>query len=40
MKAGIIRAAGTTPVYGDFDAPVASEGKEVITVRAAALSQG
>jgi NADPH:quinone reductase-like Zn-dependent oxidoreductase len=38
MKAGIIRAAGTTPVYGDFDSPVASEGKEVIAVRAAALS--
>ncbi len=38
MKAGIIRAAGTTPVYGDFDAPVASAGKEVIAVRAAALS--
>jgi NADPH:quinone reductase-like Zn-dependent oxidoreductase len=38
MKAGIIRAAGTTPVYGDFDPPVASEGKEVIAVKAAALS--
>lgn len=38
MKAGIIRAAGTTPVYGDFDEPTASEGKEVITVRASALS--
>ncbi len=38
MKAGIIRAAGTTPVYGDFEAPVASEGKAVIAVRAAALS--
>jgi len=38
MKAGIIRAAGTTPVYGDFESPVASEGKEVIAVRASALS--
>jgi NADPH:quinone reductase-like Zn-dependent oxidoreductase len=38
MKAGIIRAAGTKPVYGDFESPVASEGQEVITVRAAALS--
>jgi NADPH:quinone reductase-like Zn-dependent oxidoreductase len=38
MKAGIIRAAGTTPVYGDFESPVASEGKEVISVKAAALS--
>jgi NADPH:quinone reductase-like Zn-dependent oxidoreductase len=38
MKAGIIRAAGTTPVYGDFESPVASEGNEVIAVKAAALS--
>ena len=38
MKAGIIRAAGTTPVYGDFESPVGSEGKEVIAVRASALS--
>lgn len=38
MKAGIIRAAGATPVYGDFESPVASEGKEVIAVRASALS--
>ena len=38
MKAGIIRAAGTTPVYGDFNSPVASEGKEIVTVRASALS--
>jgi NADPH:quinone reductase-like Zn-dependent oxidoreductase len=38
LKAGIIRAAGTTPVYGDFESPVASEGKEVINVRASALS--
>jgi NADPH:quinone reductase-like Zn-dependent oxidoreductase len=38
MKAGIIRAAGTTPVYGEFDAPADSEGTEVITMRASALS--
>ncbi len=38
MKAGVIRAAGTTPVYGEFESPVASEGKEVTSVRAAALS--
>jgi NADPH:quinone reductase-like Zn-dependent oxidoreductase len=38
MKAGIIRAAGTTPVYGDFESPVASEGMELINVRASALS--
>jgi NADPH:quinone reductase-like Zn-dependent oxidoreductase len=39
MKAGIITAAGKTPVYGDFTEPVASEGKELITVSASALSQ-
>jgi NADPH:quinone reductase-like Zn-dependent oxidoreductase len=39
MKAGIITAAGKPPVYGDFDEPAASEGKELITVSASALSQ-
>jgi len=39
MKAGIITAAGEPPVYGDFKEPVACEGKELITVRASALSQ-
>jgi NADPH:quinone reductase-like Zn-dependent oxidoreductase len=39
MKAGIITAAGKSPAYGDFREPVASEGKEVISVRASALSQ-
>jgi NADPH:quinone reductase-like Zn-dependent oxidoreductase len=39
MKAGIITAAGQPPVYGDFREPVASEGKELITVSASALSQ-
>jgi len=38
MKAGIITAAGNTPVYGDFNEPIASEGKELITVSASALS--
>src|ERR1700723_4312454 len=38
MKAGIITAAGTTPVYGDFKEPVASQGRELITVTASALS--
>lgn len=38
MKAGMIMAAGKTPVYGEFNEPVASEGKEVITVSASALS--
>ena len=39
MKAGIITAAGKPPFYGDFDEPIASEGKELITVSASALSQ-
>jgi NADPH:quinone reductase-like Zn-dependent oxidoreductase len=39
MKAGIIAAAGNPPAYGDFREPVASEGKEIIFVRASALSQ-
>jgi NADPH:quinone reductase-like Zn-dependent oxidoreductase len=39
MKAAIITAAGKTPVYGNFDEPVASEGKELITVSTSALSQ-
>jgi len=39
MKAAIITAAGKTPVYEDFNEPVASEEKELITVSASALSQ-
>jgi NADPH:quinone reductase-like Zn-dependent oxidoreductase len=39
MKAGIITAAGKSPVYGDFREPMASEDKEVIFVTASALSQ-
>ncbi|MGA8234189.1 MAG: hypothetical protein WB795_22120 [Candidatus Acidiferrales bacterium] len=39
MKAGIIKVAGTSPVYGDFNEPVAGEGQELITVSASALSQ-
>lgn len=39
MKAGIITAAGKTPVYGDFNEPIAGEEKELITVSASALSQ-
>jgi NADPH:quinone reductase-like Zn-dependent oxidoreductase len=38
MKAGIITAAGSIPVYGDFKEPVASQGRELITVTASALS--
>ena len=39
MKAGIMHGAGKPPVYGDFNGPVASEGKELIVVSASALSQ-
>jgi len=39
MKAAIIRAAGAGPVFGDFPDPVTTQGTEVITVTASALSQ-
>jgi NADPH:quinone reductase-like Zn-dependent oxidoreductase len=38
MKAAVVRAAGTIPVYRDFDLPVAQAGEELISVRASALS--
>jgi NADPH:quinone reductase-like Zn-dependent oxidoreductase len=38
MKAAIVTAMGKTPVYGDFDNPIAKEGEEIISVQAAALS--
>ena len=38
MKAAIVTAAGKTPIYGDFEKPVAKEGDEIISVKAAALS--
>lgn len=38
MKAAIVTAAGKTPVYGDFDKPLVNEGEEIISVKAAALS--
>jgi NADPH:quinone reductase-like Zn-dependent oxidoreductase len=38
MKAAIVTAAGKTPIYGDFEKPVPKEGEEIISVRAAALS--
>jgi NADPH:quinone reductase-like Zn-dependent oxidoreductase len=38
MKAAIVTAAGTTPIYGDFEMPVAKDGEELISVRASALS--
>lgn len=39
MKAAIVTAAGKPPIYGDFDEPAASDGHELITVSASALSQ-
>lgn len=39
MKAAIVAAAGNQPEYGDFRDPADSEGMELITVRASALSQ-
>jgi NADPH:quinone reductase-like Zn-dependent oxidoreductase len=38
MKAAIVTAAGNAPVYGDFEAPTAKPGEELISVRASALS--
>ena len=39
MKAAVITAAGKWPIYADFMEPVPSEGTEVISVSASALSQ-
>jgi NADPH:quinone reductase-like Zn-dependent oxidoreductase len=39
MKAAVISAAGTPPIYADFSEPLPAEGKEFITVTASALSQ-
>jgi NADPH:quinone reductase-like Zn-dependent oxidoreductase len=39
MKAAIVKAPGSNPVYGDFKEPVAQSGQTVISVRASALSQ-
>lgn len=38
MKAAVELGVGQTPVYGEFEAPVAKPGEELISVRAAALS--
>jgi NADPH:quinone reductase-like Zn-dependent oxidoreductase len=38
MKAAIVKGPGLTPVYGDFEEPVAEAGEECLTVSAAALS--
>ncbi len=39
MKAAVVKAPKTNPVYGDFREPVAQSGQTIITVRASALSQ-
>lgn len=39
MKAAVVTAEGKTPVYGDFDMPIAKAGEDLISVRACALSQ-
>lgn len=39
MKAAVVVAPGKTPIYGDFDTPIAKAGEELIAVRASALSQ-
>jgi NADPH:quinone reductase-like Zn-dependent oxidoreductase len=39
MKAAIVTAPGTNPVYGDFHAPIAGEHPTIVTVHASALSQ-
>lgn len=38
MKAAIVYGAKQTPLYGDFEEPVAQTGETLITVSAAALS--
>ncbi|MDU0330989.1 MULTISPECIES: quinone oxidoreductase family protein [Paenibacillus] len=38
MKAAIIHAKGQSPVYGEFDTPVATDGKVLVHVKASALS--
>jgi len=39
MKAAIVKAPGSVPVYGDFDEPVAGNEQTIVTVSASALSQ-
>src|SRR5512140_685031 len=38
MKAAIVRHAGQTPTYGDFESPVPTAGEHLIDVSAAAIS--
>lgn len=39
MRAAVVAEPGKTPVFGEFDAPTAKPGGELIAVRASALSQ-
>ena len=39
MKAAIVKAPKSLPVYGDFDEPVAREGQTIVHVKASALTQ-
>jgi NADPH:quinone reductase-like Zn-dependent oxidoreductase len=39
MKAAIVKASRSNPVYGDFGEPVAQGGQTIVTVSASALSQ-
>jgi NADPH:quinone reductase-like Zn-dependent oxidoreductase len=39
MKAAIVREAGQTPIYGEFEDPTATPGEHLIHVSAAAISQ-
>ena len=38
MKAAVVTGVGKTPIFGEFDTPVAKHGDELISVRAGALS--
>ena len=38
MKAALVTAPGKTPTYADFDKPVVKDAEDIITMRAAALS--
>jgi NADPH:quinone reductase-like Zn-dependent oxidoreductase len=39
MKAAIVKAPKSSPVYGDFEEPVAQEGQTIVHVKASALTQ-
>jgi NADPH:quinone reductase-like Zn-dependent oxidoreductase len=39
MKAAIVKAPKSSPVYGDFDEPVARDGQAIVHVKASALTQ-